>query len=178
MRYILLTFIFFSQHLFSEALIKADLLKGSKAVTVYSSISPHSLDIAFESALANALSSWGKVTYIRSDQSFSENFYTAISNPIFLQLSLRNWVIETENKQFKVQMQLVLECTKRDMKSKSETTDPTVVWIGDESFDFSPDEQILTERGKQAAARLSKQFLEIYQLQDSKAKGQITFFVL
>jgi hypothetical protein len=177
MKYVYLGLLFLAQQAFGSEFLKPELLKGVKAITVSSQISPRSLDQVYESALVNTLSKSSKV--IKVDYPANGNFYTAISNSTFLKLSLQNWITETgntEKKQFKVEMQIVLECSTNPKEKNGERN--LLTWIGEESFDFLPNEQKLMEIGKKAVVKLTNQFIQEYKLQNTDKIDQLIFYIL
>lgn len=177
MKYIYFVMIFLTQLSFGS---EPEVLKGIQAITVYSQIYPRSLNRSFETALIKALSQAGKVIEVITLDNSSENFYTAISNSTFLKLSLSNWIVEiedAENKQFKVEMEIVLECSKT-AQQKNSGENKILAWVGEEDFDFLPNEQKLTEIGCQAVEKLVKQFVREYQHQNANEKGSLKFYIL
>jgi hypothetical protein len=181
MRYILFIFICFNGLIDATGVEHPNFFKGVNSFTVYNQISPHALDLAFESSLEQALGKMGKVLTLRAHQSFEENFYSAISNSTFLKLSLENSIVEitgVAKKKFKVEMHLVLECFKRDSKKDTQNDSPVAVWIAEEVFDFSPDGQALMNLGKQAVSNLAKKFLEDFQKENPEINNDLTFYVL
>lgn len=181
MKYVLVFIFLLTQILSAESRQPASFLKGVRSFTVYSQISPHAVDLSFESALEKTLSSRGAVIDVKSKKTVEKDFYEAMSNSVFLKLSLDNWIVESgnaENKTFKVEVHLVLECL--NQSAETETVDHSVVsrWISEEVFDFSSDRQVLLDRGQRAVKNLATQFLEAYRQANPQEKTQLTFFVL
>ena len=117
MKLVFLFFVCFCKALYAAEISPPVFLKGTNSFTIYSQISTHTLDLAFESTLENCLSKAGKIVSLRSPESFRDNFYTAISNSTFLKLSLENRIVEVkvaEKNQFKIEIHLVLECVMKN----------------------------------------------------------------
>lgn len=171
MKYVAL-FLFMLPTLHAENTQTAPFLKDVHSFSLYSQISPHAIDLYCTSTLQKILSSRGTVIDIKMKKAPNQDFYTAISNPVFLKLSLDNWIVETQKNTFKVETHLVLECTNQPPEKNPSK------WISEEVFDFSSDKQTLLNRSQQAVKTLIDRFLDTYHQTNPDNTSPLTFFIL
>lgn len=158
-------------------------LKRMESFTVLTQVSSHPLDLAFKSALENALSSAGKMVEVRSEKSFKENFYSAISNQNFLKLSIENWIVETPSKdqdsqQFKVEVHVILEAFRGYSEKEEPEKKTSTFWVTEKVIDFSPNGKTLINRGTEAVESLVKGCIREYQQANPNSPSGLTFFLL
>lgn len=175
MKILVLIFCLLSWHvLFAEESVQYSSLKGINAFTVWSQISPHLLHRSFESALEKELGHVGKILNLHTDEMFEKNFFTAASNPYFLKMSLENRIVETGEKQLKIQTHIVLRCT----KGAAEGSEIENLWIAEDCLDFSTNQKSFVDQAVKIVQNLAKLFAKTYHEDNTTSGNKLTFFIL